>query len=84
MLGAWLDMLDAASELLRLPVPFILRGVLRGGAMFGGRFELRAGLYVGLGSLGNDAAKLVSSGSFGGSLEGGGGMSRGPTGRTVD
>ena len=84
MLGAWFEIFDAASELLRPPVPFMLRGVLRGGAMCGGRFELRAGLYVGLGSLGNDAAKPVSSGSFGGSLEGGGGMSRGPTGRVVD
>lgn len=42
--GAWLEMLDAANELLRPPVPFILRGVLRGGAMCGGSEMLRAGL----------------------------------------
>lgn len=83
-LGAWLEILDAANELLRPPVPFILRGVLRGGAIFAGKEMLRAGLYVGLGSFGNEAAMPVSSGSFGGSREWVGGMSRGPTGRVDD
>jgi hypothetical protein len=76
--GAWLDILDAANELLRPPVPFILRGVLRGGAMCAGSEMLRAGLYVGLGSLGKAAAIPVSSGNLGGGREGGSGMSRGP------
>ena len=82
--GAWFDMLDAATELLRPPVPFILRGVLRGGAMFAGNEMFRAGLYVGLGSFGNEAAMPVSSGNFGGSRDGGGGISRGPPGRDED
>lgn len=81
-LGAWLETLDA-NKLLRPPVPFMLRGVLRGGAMFAGREMLRAGLYVGLGSFGNEAAMLVSSGSLGGSRDGGG-MVRGPTRRMVE
>lgn len=76
-------LLDAANELLRPPVPTMLRGVLRGGLMLAGMEIFRAGLYVGLGSLGNEAASWVLRETFGGgggSVEGGG-ISRGPMGR---
>ena len=84
MLGAWLEILDAARELLRPPVPTMLLGVLLGGLMLSGPEMLRAGLYVGLGSFGSEAANCVFSGSLGGCggiARGGGGMSRGPRGR---
>jgi hypothetical protein len=71
-------------ELLLPPVPFMLLGVLRGGLMLAGLEMFRAGLYVGLGSLGNEAAIWVFSGSLGGCdgmFSGGGAMSRGPRGR---
>ena len=63
-------------ELLRLPT--ILLAVLRGGFMFAGCERFLAGLYVGLGSLGKEAASWVFNGSFGGC---GGALSRGPGGR---
>lgn len=56
----------------------MLLGVLRGGLILAGLEILRAGLYVGLGSFGRDAANCVFNGSFG---NGGGGMTRGPDGR---
>ena len=84
-LGAWLEILEeVASELLRPPVPTILRGVLRGGLILKGPDMFRAGLYVGLGSFGRDAANCVFNGSmdgYGGMCNGGRGMSRGPSGR---
>lgn len=52
--------------------------------MFAGSEMLRAGLYVGLGSFGNEAAIPVSNGSLGGSRDWGGGMLRGPTRRLED
>lgn len=52
--------------------------------MLAGRDRFRAGLYVGLGSLGIEAATWVLRGSIGGcggAWAGGGGILRGPCGR---
>jgi hypothetical protein len=54
--------------------------------MLEGPEMFRAGLYVGLGSLGNEAASCVFRGSFGGCEnvpKGGGGIVRGPSGRPM-
>jgi hypothetical protein len=62
----------------------MLLGVLRGGGRPAGLEIFLAGLYVGLGSFGKDAAICVSSGNLGGGggiYNGGGGISRGPEGR---
>jgi hypothetical protein len=79
--GANEAMLDAAIELLRPPVPTILLALLRGAFMPFGKDMFRAGLYVGLGSLGSDAASSVLRGSFG-RCEGGC-IVRGPKGFEV-
>lgn len=42
-------------ELLRPPVPTMLRAVLLGGGILAGVDKFRAGLYVGLGSFGIEA-----------------------------
>lgn len=55
--------------------------------MLEGPEMLRAGLYVGLGSLGRDAANCVSSGSLGGGggiYDGWAGIALGPTSRLVE
>lgn len=80
--GGYAEALDACIELLRPPVPTILLAELRGALMLSGRDMFRAGLYVGLGSLGKDDASCVFKGSFGGCC--GRGMSRGPEGREDD
>jgi hypothetical protein len=58
-------MLEVCIELLRPPVPTILLAVLLGALILPGKIILRAGLYVGLGSLGKEAASWVFRGSFG-------------------
>jgi hypothetical protein len=82
--GGYADMLEAWMELLRPPVPTILLALVRGALMLAGRDMFLAGLYVGLGSLGKEAARSVLRGSFGGGPRGGAGMSRGPEGREDD
>lgn len=57
--GAYDEALDAWMELLRPPVPTMLLAVLRGGFMLAGMDKFRAGLYVGLGSLGIEVASCV-------------------------
>ena len=55
VLGGWDETLEAAIELLRPPVPTMLRAVLLGGGILAGVDKFRAGLYVGLGSFGIEA-----------------------------